>query len=210
MNRSYGVRLAVIALVFLAGAGTALGQSRERLEVGGQLAAVRLGDFDATNFGVGGRLSYDIFRRLAIEGEFSFIPHDDITIVSSVPSIDLGIAHHRRRSEVFFGTKLGVRGQKLGVFAKVRPGFARLQHLGMGCVGESCALVSMLLVLPVYRTEFALDLGGVLEFYPSPRTVARIDVGSMLVRHRSAAPPCWRRRCTTSDFTSRVGLGWRF
>lgn len=32
-------------------------------------------------------------------------------------------------------------------------------------------------LFPPASTHFALDLGGVLEFYPSPRTMIRFDVG---------------------------------
>ena len=69
--------------------------------------------------------------------------------------------------------------------------------------------VLMLLAVPEYRTEFAFDLGGVLEFYPSARTVARIDAGDTMIRHRSSAvPPC--QECTTHNFSSRFGVGVRF
>ena len=70
-----------------------------------------------------------------------------------------------------------------------------------------CAL--MLFARPEYRTEFALDLGGIVEFYPTRRTVARVDFGDVMIRHRSAAvPPC--SDCTSHNFTSRFGIGLRF
>jgi hypothetical protein len=73
-------------------------------------------------------------------------------------------------------------------------------------VGQPCALI--LLARPVYRTEPAIDVGGVLEIYPTARTVARIDLGTTLIRHRSYVPPC--RNCTSSNFASSVGFGYRF
>ena len=91
----------------------------------------------------------------------------------------------------------------------MRPGFVRLSDQCVDCVGEVCALATMLLARPVYRTEFALDLGAVLEFYPSARTVARVDFGDTMIRHRSqAAPPC--SNCTSHNFASRIGIGFRF
>jgi hypothetical protein len=67
----------------------------------------------------------------------------------------------------------------------------------------------LLLARADYRTEFAMNLGGVLEFYPSPRIVTRLDLGTTLIRHRSFAPPrC--DGCTSSNFSSRVGVGFRF
>lgn len=35
--------------------------------------------------------------------------------------------------------------------------------------------------------ELALDLGGILELYPSTRTVARLELGNTAIRHRSSA-----------------------
>jgi hypothetical protein len=202
--------LMFVAIICFANLGLAFAQpSPSRFEVGGQISTLRLSDFAATNIGLGGRLTHDASRRVAIEAEFSFFPHDDGTIDSSAGTLPgFGIEYRRRRSEAFFGPKVGIRGHRVGVFARGRPGFTRVTHRGVGCVGEVCALV--LLAVPVYRTEFALDAGGVLEFYPSPRTVARVDIGSTLVRHRSSAPPCWGRSCTSHNFTSRVGIGVRF
>ncbi len=49
----------------------------------------------------------------------------------------------------------------------------------------------------------------VVEFYPTARTVTRVDLGSTSFRHRSSGvPPC--RDCTTRNFASRVGVGVRF
>ena len=115
--------------------------------------------------------------------------------------------YSRRRLEGFVGPKIGVRGGKFGAFAKVRPGFAHLIDKGLGCVGEVCALV--LLARPEYHPEFALDLGGVVEFYPTERTVARFDLGATAIRHRSqSAPPC--RDCTTQNFATSLGMGFKF
>jgi hypothetical protein len=123
---------------------------------------------------------------------------------------DLRIAYNRRRADAFFGLKLDVRRDKVGVFAKVRPGFTRLTEAGgeQNCAGTVCPLV--LLIRPEYRTEFGLDVGGVLEFYPSMRTVARFELGDTLIRHRSLAPPCWLSNCTSHNLSSRLGVGLRF
>jgi hypothetical protein len=111
---------------------------------------------------------------------------------------------------MFAGVKLGMRGERLGIFAKVRPGFARLTDRGQECLGIDCARVLMLRALPSYRTEFALDLGGGLEFYPSARTVTRLELGDTMIRHRSLAPPCPASTCTSHNLSSRFGVGLRF
>lgn len=201
--------LAVLAIVCLRATTVSAQQPAPRLEVSVHATVLRLSDFGATNTGIGGRLTFDLTRWASIEGEANFIPNDDILLPDSFLA-DLRMAHSRRRADAFFGLKLGARGNRFGAFAKLRPGFARLTHQSQVCVGDDCARVLMLLIQPEYRTEFALDLGGGFEFYPSPRTVARIEMGDTLIRHRSTAPPCWGQQCTSHNFTSRLGVGFRF
>jgi hypothetical protein len=187
-----------------------LAQSSSRFEVGAQVSTLRLTHFDATNSGLGGRGSFDVSRWLAIEGELNFFPRDRVEVESSPgPAADIRIGYSRTRFEGFVGPKLGLRRDKYGLFGKIQPGFARLTDKGVRCVSEDCARMLFLLARPDYRTEFAMNLGGVLEFYPSPRIVTRLDLGTTLIRHRSFAPP-WCDGCTSSNFSSRVGVGFRF
>jgi hypothetical protein len=167
-----------------------------------------LSDFETTPAGFGGRVSFDLTRWAALEAEADFFPKDDAIFPPTELTPPLGIVYRRARANALFGAKLGWRSARFGVFGKVRPGFTRLSDSGVDCAGDVCALV--LLARPEYRTEFALDLGGVFEFYPSARTVARFDLGDTMIRHRSAAPPCWGSSCTSHNLTSRVGVGVRF
>jgi hypothetical protein len=206
----------VVIVASLANPSAASAQSTtSRFELGAQFSTLWLSDFDATSAGLGGRLSYDFASWATAEGEFSFFPSNDIgipdlpfTVGGEVRQLDLRITHRRRRAEGFFGPKLGLKAERFGVFAKVRPGFTHISLTRLDCAGVSCAIVR--LVQPVYRTEFAMDLGAVLEFYPSPRTAARLDLGDTWVRHRSSAPPCWGEVCTSHNFASRLGIGLRF
>jgi len=204
-------RVVLAALAICAGAASAVRAQtdRPRLEVGGQLEALRLSDFETTNAGGGGRVSYDLSRWLTAEGEVNLFRNDYFE-VRSFPALapDMRLGYSRRRVEGFFGAKAGLRRERFGLFGKVRPGFARLYDRGVNCVGDVCALVQMLLARPEYRTELALDVGGVFEFYPTARTVARLDLGSTIIRHRSSAPPC--ADCTSRNFASRFGFGVRF
>ena len=202
--------LLVVAIVAVVVPATAFAQSSPKFEVGGQVSALRLTDFPATNAGLGGRFSFDLARWIAVESEFTWFPHDDVTVKSSSP--ELGTLYHRRRAEAFFGPKMGLKTQRFGLFGKARPGFARLSDQGVECVGDVCALIlpAQLLARPDYRTEFALDLGGVVEYYPSSRLILRFDIGDVMIRHRSTAPPCWDGSCTSNNFSSRFGVGVRF
>jgi hypothetical protein len=207
--KAVGFVLAVALLVSLSGTSTATAQpAPSRLEVGMQASFLRLTDFDSTNAGIGGRFSYDLTTWAALEAEADFFPDDDALLPSSGLTPDLRVSYQRRRTDAFFGVKLGRRGGRFGTFAKVRPGFTRLYDSGVECVGEICALV--LLARPEYRTEFALDLGGVFEFYPSARTVMRFEMGDIMIRHGRFTPPCWESGCTSHNLSSRAGVGLRF
>ena len=106
--------------------------------------------------------------------------------------------------------KVGRRSERFGAFIKARPGLTRLADKGTECIGRGCDVVLMLLYRPSYRTELAFDLGGGIELYLSARTVARVEFGDTMIRHRSPAPPCPSRECTSHNLASRFGLGFRF
>jgi hypothetical protein len=182
----------------------------ERVTFGAQLSMFGVADdTDSTSFGVGARASYALTRWLAADAEFSFFPRDraEFGFGDGVAPVAPGFTeYHRRRVTLFAGPKAGVRSERLGVFAKARPGFTRLFDRGLGCSGDICALI--LLARPVYRTELAIDLGGVVEVYPSSGSLLRFDLGTAIVRHRSLAPPC--NDCTTRNLSSSLGVGWRF
>jgi hypothetical protein len=207
MKPSGSIPLLVVVFSTVAGAATA--QPIARLEVGAQASLLRHSRFDATNLGLGGRVSFDLAPWAAVEGEASFFPDDDVLLPPSSFNPDLRVIYQRRRTEAFFGVKLGRRFERYGLFAKVRPGFSRITGAGgPRCVGTECAFI--LLVVPEYRTEFALDLGGVFEVYPTARTVARFELGDTMIRHRSTAPPCWGTSCTSHNLSSGLGVGLRF
>ena len=196
-----------LALLVCLAAGDAAAQSAPpRFEAGGHVSTLRIGEAGNTNAGFGGHLGYDFARWLAVEAEMNLFPRDRIDVELGGSPITT-TSWSRRRVEGFFGSKIGARGDRFGGFAKVRPGIVTLSNTGMGCVGEVCALI--LLPRPEYRTEFAIDLGGVFEFYPTPRTIARFDLGTTTIRHRSlGVPPC--RDCTTNNLSTSVGMGFKF
>ena len=194
------------ALFCLAIPSVDFAQSDPRLEVAGQATMLRLNDL-GTSAGFGGRVSFDVTNLVAIEGELNFFPNEKITLpMGGLTAGTAKLAYHRRRTDALVGAKVGRRGERFGLFARVRPGVSRLSDRGIGCDGDLCALI--LVARPQYRTEFAFDLGGTVEFYPSARSVARLDLGDVMIRHRSSAPPC--SGCTTHNFTSRFGVGMRF
>jgi hypothetical protein len=204
--RAFG---AVIVSALLASSGVLQAQTRTpRYEVGGQASLLRLSDFDSTRAGIGGRFTFNISRWASLEAEGNFFPQDDVLLPGAVA--DFRVTHFRTRTDAFAGAKVGYRAERFGLFAKLRPGVTVLRERDQigSCQGDVCALA--LLIRPEYRSELALDVGGVLEFYPSGGLVVRVDLGDTIIWHRSMAPPCWSNECTSNNFTSKFGFGFRF
>jgi hypothetical protein len=203
--------IATVMLSVVSGAGVASAQAVEpRFEVGGQASVLRLSDFGTTNAGFGGRLLFLVTDWMWVDGEVTVFPHDEVVGPTTETSVGpVRVENARRRTDALVGVKIGARRDRLGTFFKLRPGITRLYNKRTECVGNGCAVVLMLIAPNRYRTEFALDVGGGVEFYPSPRTIARVELGDTIIRHRSFAPPC-PSGCTSHNLSSRIGVGVRF
>ena len=157
-----------------------------KFEAGGQFTSFRLlvrtlsfpnarlitADHMAPVYGFGGRFGYNLSKHVAFEAEINLFPSED----------DLKAG---RKLQGLFGIKAGKRFEKVGVFGKARPGFIRFQK-GDYVFGSDvvCPLQDpspLSCFHPVARSNFALDIGGVLEIYPSKRTLIRVDVGDTII-----------------------------
>ena len=157
----------IVVCAWLCAVTTASAQADvSRLEAGVQASVLRLRDFGSTSTGIGGRITFNVSRWAALEAEGNFFPQDDAPLPDATIS-NFRVTYHRKRTDGFFGVKLGHRGERFGLFAKVRPGFTILsQRNGPDmCSGTLCPLV--LLVRPDYRPAFPMGVGGVFEFYQS-------------------------------------------
>jgi hypothetical protein len=107
--------------------------------------------------GLGGRLTYNVTEHVALDGEVAYFPYN-------VESFG--------QSQGLFGVKVGQRFlNQFGLFAKARPGFYR----------DYVARQTQ-----SHQTFFALDLGGVLEYYPARLVVVRFDLGETWVNYNGA------------------------
>jgi hypothetical protein len=205
--------MAILVPIALFCADTAVAQPpAPRLEVAAQMNMLRFSDFRfGTPIGIGGRLSYEVTSWLTVEGEVDYFPSDKIAFPEGMTSIgSVRLVHFRRRTDALAGVKVGTRGERLGAFIKARPGVTRLAHKGITCLGPGCALILLSAVPPKYRTEFAFDFGGGMEFYAGHRLVARAEIGDTVIRHDSAVIPCPNSVCTTHNLSTRFGIGYRF
>jgi hypothetical protein len=116
-----------------------------------------------------------------------------------------------------FGIKAGKRFNKFGVFAKARPGFV---HYSRGKFDLQRNSDNTLRYTYSGSTNFATDIGGVLEFYPTKRIVTRFDAGDTIVRSNSYKTnfldpngnltPFMVPATTKHYFQFNAGIGFRF
>lgn len=172
MRKIFFLGLAVAVSLLTATAQNAQAQSQSetpKIEIGAHYTLLRISGFgsnDATDSGVGGRLTYNINSKVGIEGEYNFFPEGRINF--AVPSSILDSS----RTQGLFGVKYAIaRSESAGIFVKGRPGFMRFSQ-GTPAVGTSSS-----------ETQFAFDYGGILELYPSRAIALRFDVGDTVIRY---------------------------
>jgi hypothetical protein len=128
-----------------------------------------------TEPGFGGSIGYHITDNLAVEAEANFFPGED----------DFG---QGSQFQGLFGVKAGWRFETVGLFGKARPGFLSgrvsdfLLRRDLACIAVFPPPVGCFEEVRRRETNFAFDVGGVLEIYPSKRTVLRFDAGDTIVR----------------------------
>lgn len=95
-----------------------------------------------------------------------------------------------------FGIKAGKRTKYVGVFAKARPGFQ-----------------TNFVVNGREQAVFALDVGGVAEFYPTRHVVLRVDAGDVIIPFGNdvVGQGLFAQRLgTTHNLQLNLGVGVRF
>lgn len=199
--------------VLFTGAVQAQEDPPSKLEVGIQFSSITLPGQRAPEFtigsteaGFGGRITLNLNKNMALEAETNFFPHENFTDTSRYGTLWQGN----------FGVKVGKRFGKFGVFGKARPGFVSFSK-ALTPVGTFTFPFSNELFLlreEKRRTHFAMDLGGVLEFYPSRRLLTRIDVGDTIIHYGGDSffpvlPGVHNESRTTHNLQLSAGIGFR-
>ncbi|HXG67045.1 MAG TPA: hypothetical protein VNO70_18220 [Blastocatellia bacterium] len=218
MSANLLIIVSVASLFFIHSGREAQAQSETpKFEVGAQFSTMRLGDFDPFNElvkedfplenppilvepGIGGRLSYNLTANIALEAEVNFFPKVHTFFIEG-----------RRKTQGLFGPKIGVRRRKLGLFGKVRPGFLHMQRfpkVAQIFIRTPTIVSGMQLSVPT--SFFALDVGGVIELYPSRRAIVRFDLGDTMIHYHSLAPRALNPAFTRHNLQFSAGFGFRF
>jgi hypothetical protein len=165
------VGIIIVCLLPFGSQGARAQSKTPRFEIGIQFTALRLREFtilDArTKSGFGGRFTYNITNKIAVEAEGNYFGNDEFFF-------------DHRLTQGLFGVKAGVRRRRVGMFGKARPGFLRFKDRLVCAIPEGCGSVPSPSFLISYA--FAFDLGGVVEFYPSRHISIRTDIGDTIVR----------------------------
>ncbi|HKE59256.1 MAG TPA: outer membrane beta-barrel protein [Pyrinomonadaceae bacterium] len=184
-----------------------------KFEVGGVFTSLTLTDFkartlptiasgDSTVHGLGGRLAYNLSKNFAIDAEGNFFPETH-----------LGNEELGQKLQGFIGLKAGVKNRWAGVFAKARPGvmwfgdFSSPGSCTASTFGSACTVS--------HEKDFAMDLGGVVEFYPTERTIIRADIGDTIIHYPQRTFGQFNNQnvlnaATKNNFQVSLGFGWRF
>jgi hypothetical protein len=127
-----------------------------RVEAGAFLSYVNLAESAGEGpGGFGARVSYNLNRYFALDADASHYPQN--------PSGNFG------QSLLSAGVKAGIRIERVGIFAKARPG---VMHFG-GRAFRATHQGS--------RNYISFDVGGVFELYPNSRVLLRLDISDNIV-----------------------------
>ena len=213
--RMHAYRLAAaLALAAVVCPQAARAQERDapKAEVGVHFTTLELNppdaDGTATKPGFGGRFTYNFTDYFAVEAEGNFLPLQQF---------------FGRTTQGQFGVKAGKRFNRFGLFAKARPGFVSFGEETVVRPVQGVDFEGRPAVFPEFtqgrRTHFSMDVGGVLEFYPSRRLVVRADAGDTIIRYgrrggfafdNSGVRFAEVAADTTHNFQLTAGVGFRF
>jgi hypothetical protein len=155
---------------------------------------------ERTHPGVGARLTYNLNRHIAVEGAAIFSPNTCQFFCASEATGTI--------TQGMFGIKAGHRFKKFGLFVKARPGVVNLSHAEFQLVpnGNTKTFLNGLsnespfTLVTRSRTDFAMDLGGVLEIYPKKNFFLRFDAGALIERVGSRTFHSYQSNQTNGSF----------
>jgi hypothetical protein len=149
--------------------------------------------------GFGGRFTFNLNEVVAFEAEGNYYTRQQFSLIGG----------HMFQGQ--FGGKVGKRFERWGLFGKARPGFvgfSRVIEFGGVEVGA----------FNEFRRKLypSLDVGGVVEFYVSPRWMARFDIGDTFIHYGEVRVPGFtppiviRESETRHNLQVSTGIGFRF
>jgi hypothetical protein len=148
---------------------------------------------------LGGRFTWNIGSHFGLDAEITTSPFS---------TVSRGLYTGGRATEGLLGAKYGKRWRKLGMFAKVRPGFLRYSDVFGGFNFNSGQISE----LGAQTTSPVLEVGGIFEYYMSHRWMMRYDVGYATIWYAARTPPLAAPISASSNgaFQYSASLAYRF
>lgn len=166
------------------------------------------------DIGFGGRFTYNLSRRLAVEGEANYFRSDPTLNERALlnPPVCCKPFSGGKKTQFLAGVKYGIRRSKYGVFGKARPGVIRFTAYPKVIALFFSPLRDDMVIFSAEApaTFFNIDFGGVFEYYPSRRTVVRVDVGDTIIRYSAQKPKEINPSFTRNNLQVNIGFGFRF
>ena len=152
-----------------------------------------------TEPGFGGRFTFNLNESIAFEAEGNYFTREQFSFPEG-----------GKMFQGQFGGKIGKRFDRWGVFGKGRPGFVGFSRVLRNPFGVQLPPLAF-----ERRLYPSIDLGGVVEFYVSPRWMARFDVGDTIIRYGEIRFPGFPPSFTVPSVTRHnlqvsSGIGFRF
>ena len=189
----------ICAVVFFAltvcASNTMAQENAPRYEVGVHVTTLSVTERHDHDTSLGARFTYNLTDFLALEAEGNRFLQ---TREGGGANEDQGL----------FGVKAGIRKKHYGLFAKARPGYTRFYLLGVSPGPNS---------FEQGHTRFALDVGGVFEYYPHRNVVFRVDAGDTMINFKNGDffyqrldEPMFVRSGLSHNLQINVGIALRF
>ena len=186
---------AVVVALSVCASNTMAQENTPRYELGVHVSTLSVTERDDHDTSLGGRFTYNLNNYLSLEAEGNRFFQ---TREGGGANEDQGL----------FGLKAGIRKKNFGVFAKVRPGYTRFYLLGTTPGPNS---------FEQGHTRFAVDVGGVFEYYPHRHLAVRVDAGDTMINFKNGDffyqrldEPMFVRSGLSHNLQINVGVAFRF
>lgn len=214
MNRTQFL-IALIVLLVVQSQVFAQTSEVPKYEIAAEFTAMDRNNFSGgLEAGVGARFTFNLNKTFSLE-----------TAAYHFPRTCFSCEHDGTVTQVVGGLKVGKRFEKWGIFVKGRPGVVSFSRGEFNIVPAPGPPFFPFEVQQNRVNSFAVDAGGVLEFYPSKRIVTRFDAGDTII-HFSRRQfnsvfsdptgtvftlfPITRPAKTTHNFQFMASVGFRF
>ena len=204
MSRSLSPYVVLVCILALAPRSASAQTGESQFEVGIHLATVASSEFETTDVGVGGLLSWRPGGLFGADAELTFYPSDfaDDPVFSA------------SRVEGLFGVTIGPRLGRTRPFVKFRPGFVRFAAAPQPFPCIAIFPPPLACQMAAGDTLFALDVGGGVEFQTTGRTFVRVDAGDRAVKYPGPVIATdgmvQEESFFSHDFRFQIGGGLRF